>query len=284
MQEGVDHATEAAVPTDQAAAVQSAPVADAAPSTEGQTPGGTPDTHPEEYTPEQIRQWRADSENKSAWQKAQTERDQQLAEMRRQLEQERQSWYGDPTVQQIMQAKAIMQQDPTLQAELERYNATGGKPQGPMDPYMAQLATKLRQSEDRLRKIEFQAQEADRSEVERQIVAKAETFRSAHEDEFPNTPDGDAAFTAFYNRMMAETDVVEFEDAYLLLERDKVIAKARESARAELAAVKADQLAASTGIQPGAADEEAFRGYRNDSSFRKTRENAMQHDNYEWEE
>jgi hypothetical protein len=288
MQEGLDYTSEASVPsTDQLAPAQSGAEAEvtapkAAP--EGQTPGGTPGTHPEEYTPEQVREWREAYDNKRAWQTAQTQRDQQQAERRHQLEQAWQSWHSDPTVQQIMKARAIMQQDPTLHAELERFNATSGKAQGPIDPYMAQMAGALRQTQDQLRAIQYERQDADRQRVMEATTAHVNAFREKHADEFGEGPEGDAAFSAFYERAMAETDVADLEDAYLLVERDKVFAKERERARAELAGVKADQLAASTGIQPGAAEQEDFTGFRNDPSFRKTRERAMQNDGIEWEE
>lgn len=279
--EQLDHATDTAVQTDQAVPVQSGE--DTAPdTTAGQTPGGTPDTHPEEYTPEQIAQWREAFENKSAWQKSSTQRDQELAYMRRQFDAERQSWLNDPTTRQLMQAREIMQKDPSLAVELERYVATQGKAQGPLDPFTQNIAINLRKTQDQLRAIQYEKEQADRQRVEDATLAHVEAFREKHPDKFG---DGmDEAFNEFYDRAMRETDVADLEDAFLLLYRDEVIARAREAARTESDAVEGEKLEAASGIQPGAPDDEAFQGFRRDFNFRETRQRAMQHDTNDYEE
>ena len=276
----LDNATAAGVGIDQPAPDQSGIAAPEATT----APEATPEEAPAEYTPEQVAAWRTDAENKAAWQKAYTERDQQLAQMKAQAEYERQAFQNDPNNQLVMRARALMAQDPSLYPEVAQFVASGGKQTGPVDPFIGQLANNLRQSEDRLRGLEYKIQEEDRARVEAQATAHVREFRENHAEDFPDTPEGEKAFGEFYKRAMAETDAANLEHAHRILNYDAIIARARESARTEMDGVELEKGEAASGIQPGAHEEEGFDGYRGDGAFRKARERAMEMDNNDYDE
>ena len=209
-----------------------------------------------EWTPEQVQQWKSAYDNQHAWAKENTERAQYVADRQRAIEAAERQFYSDPINRQIYQLRQqVYNPDGTLNeerlAQLERLAA--GVAQGGQDPLVANMAAKVRQLEGTVMGMTWAQQQAQEQAILRAGMREAEEFRAElGAEEFPNTPEGDAAFEKFMREEYPQVGADRIKDAYRLARWDTLTARERETARAQMSDKDLQARAASTGLQPGA--------------------------------
>lgn len=241
-----------------------------------ETPAHEPDAAPafslEGLDPTQVQAWQKDSENRHEWQKANTQKAQELAEQRRALEQQAQYWQqfqNDPVVRALAQARERIAQNPELLADVERFNAGTAQPgQQQSDPLVNTLYGKVQTLEQQLAAQQYHEQEEARNAAALAAQQAVEKFRSEHEMT-------DEQFGQFYQNVYIPSGVPDLETAFKIYDYDGAQARARQQAQTEVEAVENEKAQAASTVVPGSHTPDVYEGNPHDTEFEGARSRSM---------
>lgn len=228
----------------------------------------------EKYTLDQIKQFREIATNPQKFVASATQKSQAAAELERKVladrmkwEQDRDSFMNDERTRELVQLRQAIDADPSLYVKVQQALAlTKGQQQ--TDAMSAKLMTEIRQLKDWKAREEWERQQRYTKELEAETNKQLDDFTKAHPEVTGKVAE---EFSAFYE---SRPDIVSFEDAWRLFSYDQILAKTRQSAMDETAAVEAAKLEA-VGVPPKAHTKVDFKPDPSDRDFEGAREASI---------
>jgi len=228
----------------------------------------------EKLTPEQIKQWREIATNPQKFVASATQKAQEASQMRAEAERMRSEWenqrnsfMNDERTRELVQLRQAIDTDPALYAKVQRALALA-QGQQQTDHIAGKLMTEIRQLKDWKAREEYDRQQRYMQELQAETGRQLDEFTKAH----PDIPEKEMAeFSTFYE---SRPDIVSFEDAWRLFSYDQVLAKTRQTAMDETAAVEAAKKEA-VGVPPTAHVKGEYAPDPRDRDFESAREASL---------